>query len=131
MTAWLHSHINNESSYDLILVEKRVFGSKNYQWQSKDREPPAKIPSKTATGPYVVWADDFMGAQAGCDVTYEANVDGFVLRIELSADASDTTGGAIPPRFTTSKPNILNVYNRRDHTHREINVYWTIKDWPD
>jgi hypothetical protein len=132
MTAWLHSRINNESSYDLILVEKRVFGSKNYKWQSKEREPSAKIPAKTAMqGPYVVWAEDLIGAQVGCDVTYEASVDGFVLRIVLSANASDTTGGAIPPQFEVSKPNILNVYHRRVGEHREIEVYWTIRDWPD
>jgi hypothetical protein len=132
MTAWVHNHINNESSYDLILVDKRVGGSRNYKWQAADREPPAKIPAKTAVSPaYVAWADDLIGAQVCADVTYEASVDGFVLRIELQACASDTTGGAIPPRFEVSKPNIVNVYHRRDREHREIEVYWTIRDWPD
>lgn len=132
MTAWLHSNINNESSYDLILVEKRVFGTRNYKWQSPDREPPAKIPAKTAVrSAWVVWADDPIGAQAGCDVTYEASVDGFAVRILLSADAQDTTGGPIPPQFQVSKDKILNVYHRRTGPHREIEIYWTIKDWPD
>jgi len=131
MTAWLHSHINNQSSYDLILVDKRVFGSRNYKWQAADREPPAKIPAKTATQvPYVVWADDLIGAMVGCEVTYKASVEGFELRIVLSGDASDTTGGAIPPQFEVSKPDIVNVYSKRDHDHREIELYWTIKDWP-
>jgi len=43
MTAWVHNHINNESSYDLILVDKRVGGSRNYKWQSADREPPVTV----------------------------------------------------------------------------------------
>jgi hypothetical protein len=131
MTAWLFSHIINESSYDLNLVEKRVSGTRNYKWQSPEREPPAKIPAKTTSQVYVVWADDFMGAMVHCDVTYEADVDGFKLRIVLSADAADTLSGAIPPTFEMSKPDILNVYSRRDSSHREINLYWTIRDWPD
>jgi hypothetical protein len=132
MTAWVHNHINNESSYDLILVDKRVGGSRNYKWQSADREPPAKIPAKTAVSPaYVAWADDLIGAQVYAEVTYEASVDGFVVRIILGASAADTTGGAIPPTFEVSKDKILNVYVKRDHSHREIEVYWTIKDWPD
>jgi hypothetical protein len=73
MTAWVHNHINNESSYDLILVDKRVGGSRNYKWQAADREPPAKIPAKTAMNPaYVAWADDLIGAQVCADVTYRS-----------------------------------------------------------
>ena len=131
MTAWLHSHIINESSYDLILVEKSVSGSKNYKWQAPDREPPDKIPARTTSRVYVVWADDLIGAMVHCDVTYEADVGGYKLRIALSAGAADTLSGAIPPQFEVSKPDILNVYNKRSSTHREIELYWTIKDWPD
>jgi hypothetical protein len=136
MTAWLHSHINNQSSYNLTLVDKRVFGSRNYQWQrpanEPPKEPPANVPAKTAIrGAWTVWADDLIGAMVGCDVTYEADVDGFKLRIVLTADAADTTSGAIPPQFQVSKPDIVNVYYNRDSSHREINVNWTIRDWPD
>jgi hypothetical protein len=132
MNAWVHNHINNESSYDLILVDKKVSGTKNYKWQAKDREPPAKIPAKTAVSPaYVAWAEDLIGAMVYTDVTYEASVDGFVLRIVLGAGAQDTLGSAGPPSIEVSKPNILNVYVRRHGDHGEIEVYWTIKDWPD
>ena len=132
MNAWVHNHIHNESSYDLILVEKRVGGTQNYKWQSADREPPAKIPAKTTVSPaYVAWAEDLIGAQVYTEVTYEASVDGFVLRIGLGAGAQDTLGPAGPPSAEVSKPDILNVYHKRKGDHGEIEVYWTIKDWPD
>jgi hypothetical protein len=132
MNAWVHNNISNESSHDLILVDKNVSGSKNYKWQSAEREPPAKIPAKTAERPaYVAWAEDLIAAKVYTDVTYEASVVGFVLRVELGAGAQDTLGPAIPPVFEVSKPNILNVYHRRVGDHGEIEVYWTIRDWPD
>jgi hypothetical protein len=114
MNAWVHNNISNESSYDLILVDKNVSGSKNYKWQSAEREPPAKIPAKTAVRPaYVAWAEDLIAAKV------------------YGAGAQDTLGPAIPPVFEVSKPNILNVYHRRVGDHGEIEVYWTIRDWPD
>ena len=41
---WAHGRINNESSYDLILVDKTLAGTDQYRW---NKEPPVKIPAKT------------------------------------------------------------------------------------
>jgi hypothetical protein len=132
---WVHCRIDNQSSYDLILVEKSFGGSKNYRW---NKEPPAKIPAGTAMNDvYDAMADDAVWGYVYCQAKYDVSVDGFVVRITLSVTANDHPAGESGASWTITKDGkpkdkILNVYQNPKSPHgREITVTWTIREWPD
>ena len=136
MSAWIHCHIYNKSSYDLKMVEKHVNGSGilgvngTPQWHG---EPPAVISAANgADVAFSAWNDPWL-SNIGLSVTYEADVDGFPLRIVFMASANEHPAGTQGEEARRSKDNMINVRTTtrslRGNAEREI--HWTLKDWPD
>jgi hypothetical protein len=136
MSAWIHCHIYNQSSYDLKLVDKPHVGGSgilgfhgNPRW---NREPPSAIPATTGSdNPFSAWNDPFL-SNIGVGVTYEADVDGFLLRMTFDASANEHPGGGQGQEVKMSKEKIINVHTSASVLRiGEREVHWKLKDWPD
>jgi hypothetical protein len=127
---WAHGRINNESSYDLILVDKTLAGTDQYRW---NKEPPVKIPAKTQMNDiYDAMSNTLLWGYVSCGAVYEASVDGFVVRITFGITANDHPAGGSSASWKASKDKILNVYQKPpDPKGSEITVTFTIREWPD
>jgi hypothetical protein len=129
---WIHCKVTNRTSYELRLVDKSVSGSKNFRWNTW---PPDKIAAHTGEAFFDAMADDLVWGNVSAHVTYEADIDGFSVRISLGGTANDHPAGGRGPSYQVSKDKIINVYQRTDPSdlklQREFTVYWTLREWPD
>jgi hypothetical protein len=130
MNPWAHGRINNESSYDLILVKKTLFGTDQYRW---NKQPPDKIPAKTQMNDiYDAMSNTLVWGYVSIGAVYEASVDGFVVTITFGITSNDHPAGESGASYKISKDKILNVYQHAhpDHGH-EVTATFTVREWPD
>jgi hypothetical protein len=128
MNPWAHGRINNESSYDLNLVDKTLFGTDQCRW---NKEPPVKIPAKTQMNDvYDATSNTAVLGYVSIGAVYEASVDGFVLKITFGITATDHLGGTSGADYKISKDKILNVYTQAN-TGYEVTATFTVREWPD